>query len=139
MIRGSCKIRGSGSGQTSECNNPGQQAEIQNTQVPNQNSAQPDTSKKQRTVNTIVIGKPNQAENHENHVLPPTHERLAVSRGQSPKSQEPTASGRYKDNVLNISYINICGLKSKLLSPEFEHFLNSYDILALGETKTCER
>ena len=35
----------SGSGPTSECNNPGQYAEIKNTQVPNQNSALPDTSK----------------------------------------------------------------------------------------------
>ena len=63
----------SGSGPTSECNNPRQHAEIQNTQVPNQNSAQPDTSKNNelstQSENQTVS---NQAENHENHVLPPT-------------------------------------------------------------------
>ena len=39
---------------------------------------------------------------------------------------------------LKISHIDVCGLKSKLLSPEFETFLCSYDIIGISETKLCE-
>ena len=33
--------------------------------------------------------------------------------------------------------MNICGLKSKIPIPEYEDYLNSWDILGLAETKTC--
>lgn len=42
------------------------------------------------------------------------------------------------DNKLNCCYVNTCGLKSKLLLPEFETFLYKYDIIGIGETKLCE-
>lgn len=32
----------------------------------------------------------------------------------------------------------MCGLKSKLLLPEFEQFINEHHILGIGETKLCE-
>ena len=39
---------------------------------------------------------------------------------------------------LRISHINVCGLRSKLLSPEFETFLCSYDIIGNSETKLSD-
>ena len=39
---------------------------------------------------------------------------------------------------LKISHINVCGLKSKLYSPEFETFICSYDIVGISETKLCD-
>lgn len=39
---------------------------------------------------------------------------------------------------LKLSFLNVCGLKTKLLFPEFENFLKSHDIIGVAETKTCE-
>ena len=36
---------------------------------------------------------------------------------------------------INIVSLNVCGLVSKLVSPEFITFINSYDIVCLQETK----
>jgi hypothetical protein len=41
-------------------------------------------------------------------------------------------------NKLNITYLNVCGISSKLLNPNFETLINNYDILVLVETKTDE-
>jgi hypothetical protein len=41
-------------------------------------------------------------------------------------------------NKLNITYLNVCGISSKLLNPDFETLINNYDILILVETKTDE-
>ena len=43
-----------------------------------------------------------------------------------------------KLNKLNITYLNVCGISSKLLNPDFETLINNYDILVLVETKTDE-
>lgn len=39
-------------------------------------------------------------------------------------------------NKLNIAYLNVCGLKSKLLNPDFDNFIKKHDILVFVETKT---
>ena len=39
---------------------------------------------------------------------------------------------------MNVSYVNACGLKSKLIFPEFESFLIAYQIIGIGKTKLCE-
>ena len=39
------------------------------------------------------------------------------------------------DKRLKICTINVCGLKSKLLYPEFEDFLDKYDIICVTESK----
>jgi GR25 family glycosyltransferase involved in LPS biosynthesis len=41
-------------------------------------------------------------------------------------------------NKLNITYLNVCGIGSKLLNSDFETLINNYDILVLVETKTDE-
>ena len=41
-------------------------------------------------------------------------------------------------NKLNITYLNVCGISSKLLNPDFETLINNYDILVLVEAKTDE-
>ena len=51
---------------------------------------------------------------------------------------EPTTSSRRINNILNISFLNVCGLRSKLTLPDFDEFLNTCDILGVAETKTCE-
>ena len=38
-------------------------------------------------------------------------------------------------NKPNITYLNVCGISSKLLNPDFETLINNYDILVLVETK----
>jgi exonuclease III len=38
--------------------------------------------------------------------------------------------------TLRIVSLNVCGLVSKLQTPEFLDFLNKYDIICLSETKT---
>jgi len=42
------------------------------------------------------------------------------------------------NNKLNITYLNVCGLKSKLLNPDFCYMIKKYDILIFVETKTDE-
>ena len=42
------------------------------------------------------------------------------------------------NNKLNITYINVCGLKSKLLNSDFGYMIKKYDILIFVETKTDE-
>lgn len=44
----------------------------------------------------------------------------------------------FSDLDLNICALNVCGLKSKLLTPEFENFVNKYDILCFSETKLTD-
>jgi hypothetical protein len=41
-------------------------------------------------------------------------------------------------NKLNITFINVCGLKSKLLNSDFGYMIKKYDILIFVETKTDE-
>ena len=36
---------------------------------------------------------------------------------------------------VNIVYLNVCGLKTRLCFPIFLHFINQYDILCFVETK----
>lgn len=38
-------------------------------------------------------------------------------------------------NKINLTYINVCGLKSKLLNPDFENLIKSYDVLVFVESK----
>ena len=42
------------------------------------------------------------------------------------------------NNKLNITYINVCGLKSKSLHSYFCYMIKKYDILIFVETKTDE-
>ena len=42
------------------------------------------------------------------------------------------------NNKLNIAYLNVCGLKSKLLNPDFCYMIKKYDILIFVEIKTDE-
>ena len=37
---------------------------------------------------------------------------------------------------LKIASLNVCGLRSKLICPDFTSFINSHDIIGLQETKT---
>jgi hypothetical protein len=37
-----------------------------------------------------------------------------------------------------LTYLNVCGISSKLLNPDFETLINNSDILVLVETKTDE-
>ena len=57
-------------------------------------------------------------------------------------SQDNTSDNRRHSNLnvnkLNITYLNVCGISSKLLNPDFETLINNYDILVLVETKTDE-
>ena len=48
--------------------------------------------------------------------------------------------GHVSDNVnkLNITFLNVCGIKSKLLNPDFDLLIKSYDVLIFTETKTDE-
>ena len=39
---------------------------------------------------------------------------------------------------LKCGFVNICGLRSKLRSPDFEEFLHTKDILTIAETKLCK-
>jgi hypothetical protein len=38
-------------------------------------------------------------------------------------------------NKLNITFLNVCGIKSKLLNPDFDLLIKSYDVLIFTETK----
>ena len=40
-----------------------------------------------------------------------------------------------QERILKICTINVCGLKSKLLYPEFDIFLDKYDIIGITESK----
>jgi hypothetical protein len=42
------------------------------------------------------------------------------------------------NNKLNIAYLNVCGLKSKLLNSDISYMIKKYDILIFVETKTDE-
>ena len=42
------------------------------------------------------------------------------------------------NSILNISFLNVCGLRSKLTLPDFDEFLSACNILGVAETKTCE-
>jgi hypothetical protein len=48
--------------------------------------------------------------------------------------------GHVSDNVnkLNITFLNVCGIKSKLLNPNFDLLIKSYDVLIFTETNTDE-
>ena len=39
-------------------------------------------------------------------------------------------------SFLKLATLNVCGLRSKIVCPEFIHFINQFDILGLQETKT---
>ena len=41
-------------------------------------------------------------------------------------------------NNLHITFLNVCGIRSKLLNPDFELLIKKYDILVFAETKTDE-
>ena len=47
-----------------------------------------------------------------------------------------TASKSNKENFLNILSLNVCGLESKKVTPEFLDFISKYDIIGFQETKT---
>ncbi|MEW8546901.1 MAG: reverse transcriptase family protein, partial [Candidatus Thiodiazotropha sp.] len=51
---------------------------------------------------------------------------------------EPTVKKQLYNSEISISFLNVCGLQSKLLFPEFESYLNTHDIIGVAETKTCE-
>ena len=60
-----------------------------------------------------------------------------------PGNQDNTSDvniGHVSDNVnkLNITFLNVCGIKSKLLNPDFDLLIKSYDVLIFTETKTDE-
>ena len=60
-----------------------------------------------------------------------------------PGNQDNTSDvkiGHVSDNVnkLNITFLNVCGIKSKLLNPDFDLLIKSYDILIFTETKADE-
>ena len=40
--------------------------------------------------------------------------------------------------ILSCCLINVCGLKPKLLSPDFENFISQFDMLVLTETKMSD-
>jgi len=42
------------------------------------------------------------------------------------------------NNKLNIAYLNVCGLKSKLLNSDISYMIKKYDILIFVEAKTDE-
>jgi hypothetical protein len=42
------------------------------------------------------------------------------------------------NNKLNIAYLNVCGLKSKLLNSDISYMIKKYDILIFVETITDE-
>ena len=42
------------------------------------------------------------------------------------------------NNKRNIAYLNVCGLKSKLLNSDISYMIKTYDILIFVETKTDE-
>jgi hypothetical protein len=39
------------------------------------------------------------------------------------------------DDVLKITSLNVCGIKSKLKIPDFHEFIQEYDLLCVTETK----
>ncbi|CAG2254109.1 unnamed protein product [Mytilus edulis] len=58
----------------------------------------------------------------------------------NPSRDEPpnpihNGRGNYIDN-LKFTYLNVCGINSKLLNPDFATLIKSYDILIFTETKT---
>ena len=60
-----------------------------------------------------------------------------------PGKQDNTSDvniGHVSDNVnkLNITFLNVYGIKSKLLNPDFDLSIKSYDVLIFTETKTDE-
>ena len=59
-----------------------------------------------------------------------------VTRGTSLNVVHAPVSS--KDHKINLCLLNVCGLKSKLLSPDFEVFLSGFDIVALSETKLSD-
>ena len=63
---------------------------------------------------------------------PPVHTRDRHSNRQY------NASDNNNGNVskLNITQLNVCGIRSKLLNPDFDSLINMYDILLFTETKT---
>jgi hypothetical protein len=42
---------------------------------------------------------------------------------------------KFKTNTISIGYVNVCGLKSKFLSPDFEDYVREHDIVCVCETK----
>ena len=59
---------------------------------------------------------------------------------QETRTTHRTNIGHVSDNVnkLNITFLNVCGIKSKLLNPDFDLLIKSYDVLIFTETKTDE-
>ena len=43
-----------------------------------------------------------------------------------------------KNETIHVCMLNVCGLKSKMLSPDFEEFIFRFDIVALTETKMSD-
>ena len=44
----------------------------------------------------------------------------------------------HESKLLSCCLINVCGLKPKLLSPDFENFISQFDMLVLTETKMSD-
>jgi hypothetical protein len=40
--------------------------------------------------------------------------------------------------MINITFLNVCGINSKLLNPDFDLLIKSYDVQIFTETKTDE-
>ena len=49
---------------------------------------------------------------------------------------KPTVRKQLHYSDISISFLNVCGLQSKLLFPEFELYLNTHDIIGAAETIT---
>lgn len=60
-----------------------------------------------------------------NTTTPPIHKELSNPLNEN-------------NDSLKISFLNVCGLKTRLRCPEFQEFVSSYDILGLAETKLKE-
>lgn len=54
--------------------------------------------------------------------------------GATPHQEDHCYANIY--DTINVAYVNVCGLLSKLKFPEFTEFCSCYDIIALCETKT---
>ena len=64
------------------------------------------------------------------------HNQHGQRNGCSDRNSANHEQIRAEQNKLKILTLNVCGLASKLLSPEFLSLIQQYDIIGLQETKT---
>ena len=105
---------------------------------------------------TSIVGNNSTKEQRNIHVpIPPSnenneqcnteHQNISIAETSTHfqnADNEEVNDGNY-DNTVDLheskfSFINVCGLKSKLSCPEFYDFISSYDIIGMVETKINE-